>query len=752
MRHDHEKRDTWFILAFSRTSTHAFKASSAVDNLNTQPLHSNYLNLVTSSEREMKNSNIWDDRKRPATSDSGSSVPKRVRSRSDSNFKLERLVECGSDSNTMFIRCNDEVHRSIDFCPLTQKILDTWPVQRLRDLKQLGTSVLVYPCANHTRFEHSLGVAHLAREMCHRLSERHPEFSVTSKDELCVCLAGLLHDTGHGIYSHLYEEFREEVNDELKRDPVKREIYKKFPEVDTDWSHERSSLMMVDEVLRSLGLCIDMRAESLDKPLMQIGDGIAADSIRCYWDNHDGDDQILTNRDWIFIKECIYGEPLPEVVQIFKVNERIGRTDPKLEWLYDIVSNRHNGIDVDKLDYFARDSRRALNESGNVDISIINEAWVALADCSQADCQQCKRKQYHYQICYPKKCVSRVIQFFKNRIALHEAIYQHKTTCAGGCMVTDILKLADPFFLIPTEDPTVNLPISRAFANPHAFEKLRDSIIDEIANSSTPELQPAKDLARRFKRRQLYSKCPISFHSIVYQNYCQFSYFIKITELSSEKVLHLDNKKHAQLWKKGTSVPEQIVREICSIEPKHDNVQTGKVTRLTEDDVIIKCSSWHQGRKEKNPIDFVRFVKKDLPRYARARVDDRLVLAERVDTQDYSHLTTVKFQKCVIRAFCRDPSKRDLLAHAFEAFWERTMKGIFVNLTHTPPVNFSMQFSQESASDASVDEYSHYGMSGPVQLSQDSCDEDAVYTPIKASAGSNIQIASPSPIPVRRRF
>ncbi len=691
----------------------------------------------------------WDDRKRPALFDSMPPAAKLIRTRSDSNFKLENLVESGSDGNTMYIRCNDEVHRSIDFCPLAKKIMDTWPVQRLRDLKQLGTSVLVYPCANHTRFDHSLGVAHLAQEMCRRLSDRHPEFKITRKDELCVSLAGLLHDTGHGIFSHLYEEFRDEINNEVKRDPAKREVYRKFPDVETDWSHERSSLMMVDEVLRSLGLCIDMRKENLDKPLMQIGDGVAAESIRCYWDHSDGEDQILTNRDLIFIKECIYGEPIPEVVELFNINERIGRTDPKLEWLYDIVSNRHNGIDVDKLDYYARDSRRALNESGNVDISIINEAWVALADCSQIDCRQCQRKQYHYQICYPKKCVSRVIQFFKNRIALHEAIYQHKTTCAGGCMVTDILKLADPFFLIPTEDPNICLPISRAFSNPRAFERLRDSIIDEIANSSAPELQPARDLATRYKRRQLYSTYHTHYQATYRNSELTFSFII---ELSSEKVLHLDNRKHALLWRKGRSTPEQIVREICSIEPKHDNVKTGIVTRLTQDDIIIKCTSWHQGRKDKNPIDFVRFVKKDLPRFAKARADDRCPLAERIAIEDYNHLTTVKFQKCVIRAFCRDPAKRDLLSHAFEAYWERTMKDNMRNFTQTPLVNFSMRFGNEDASDTSETGAHYESVQGPVQLSQDSYDEDMVHTPVKAARANIMLIASPSPIPIRRRF
>ena len=224
------------------------------------------------------------------------------------------------------------------------------------------------------------------------------------------------------------------------------------------------------------------------------------------------------------------------------------------------------------------------------------------------------------------------------------------------------------------------------------------------------------------------------------------------TELSSEKVLHLDDKRHVALWNKARSNPEHIVREICSIEPKHDNLKTGVVTRLKEDDVIIKCSSWHQGRKDKNPINFVRFVKKDLPSFAKMKAHDRCPLAEKVDALDYNHLITVKFQKCVIRAYCRDPAKRDLLSHAFEAYWERTVKESVFNNKHTPMVNFSMNFGQNDASDESDQpDYRDVDAKGPVQLSQDSCDEDEVYTPVKPPTSRNL-IASPSPIPVRRRF
>jgi len=84
--------------------------------------------------------------------------------------------------------------------------VDTPAFQRLRDLKQLGVSYYVFPGACHNRFEHSLGVAHLARtaaERVFRLQRR--EVEVDRGDVKAAALAGLCHDLGHGPLSHVFE-------------------------------------------------------------------------------------------------------------------------------------------------------------------------------------------------------------------------------------------------------------------------------------------------------------------------------------------------------------------------------------------------------------------------------------------------------------------------------------------------------------------------------------------------------------------
>jgi len=93
----------------------------------------------------------------------------------------------------------DPIHGYIKLDKLTLSLIDSPLMQRLRRIKQLGLSNLVYPGANHTRFEHSLGVMHLAS----MLIERTETVSQEEKDELRV--AALVHDIGHGPYSHATE-------------------------------------------------------------------------------------------------------------------------------------------------------------------------------------------------------------------------------------------------------------------------------------------------------------------------------------------------------------------------------------------------------------------------------------------------------------------------------------------------------------------------------------------------------------------
>jgi HD superfamily phosphohydrolase len=115
----------------------------------------------------------------------------------------------------------DSVHDYIEVDGVAEALLDTPPVQRLRHIKQLSTIRLVYPSANHTRFEHSLGVFHLADRALDHLD-------VTGARADTVRAAALLHDAGHGPYGHQTEgiierrlgRHHDEVEALLARGPV----------------------------------------------------------------------------------------------------------------------------------------------------------------------------------------------------------------------------------------------------------------------------------------------------------------------------------------------------------------------------------------------------------------------------------------------------------------------------------------------------------------------------------------------------
>jgi hypothetical protein len=97
----------------------------------------------------------------------------------------------------------DPVHGYVYITEKEKGIIDSYPVQRLRRLRQLAGSEYVYPGANHTRFEHCVGVMYLAGKVV-----ENPNVSriVNNEEADMVKIAALLHDVGHGPFSHVFEQ------------------------------------------------------------------------------------------------------------------------------------------------------------------------------------------------------------------------------------------------------------------------------------------------------------------------------------------------------------------------------------------------------------------------------------------------------------------------------------------------------------------------------------------------------------------
>ena len=101
----------------------------------------------------------------------------------------------------------DHIHGYINICKSAKKILDTPEFQRLRNVKQLGCVYYVFPSASHNRFEHSLGVYHLTRLYMDKLNSMGDVVLFDQSEYKLISIAALIHDLGHGPFSHLFDNF-----------------------------------------------------------------------------------------------------------------------------------------------------------------------------------------------------------------------------------------------------------------------------------------------------------------------------------------------------------------------------------------------------------------------------------------------------------------------------------------------------------------------------------------------------------------
>lgn len=116
-------------------------------------------------------------------------------------------------------RVRDPLHDLIEFDAgqfehMLWRVIQTPPFQRLRRIRQLGFSEFVFPGATHTRFSHSIGVFHVARQLMHLIG-RHVSASGRQYKEHqahVALAAALVHDVGHGMFSHAFEKVGKALN------------------------------------------------------------------------------------------------------------------------------------------------------------------------------------------------------------------------------------------------------------------------------------------------------------------------------------------------------------------------------------------------------------------------------------------------------------------------------------------------------------------------------------------------------------
>ncbi|KAF4074639.1 hypothetical protein AMELA_G00241600 [Ameiurus melas] len=347
---------------------------------------------------------------------------------------------------------NDSVHGHIKMHPLLVDIIDTPEFQRLRNIKQMGGIYYVFPGASHNRFEHSLGVGHLAGELVRSLKAQQPE--ITSIDMFCVQIAGLCHDLGHGPFSHLFEEFVKELAEKLNSGTMTNETREALK----NWKHEEQSGQMFEQLIKN-GI----------KEKMKNGH---------YKDEHN-ESLEFQDKDFEFIHELIKGtKPSTDSLN----RERYERKS----YLYEIVANKETGIDVDKMDYFSRDCHHVGMKS-----NCSHERYVMFA-------RVCTNKKNEQHICTRDTEARNMYELFHNRYMLHYNVCQHRVKVAIETMIVDALLAAEGHFKLDEKT------ISEAVMDPKTYLKLTDNILQEIMQSTDHSLKTASKIIRRIDKRKIY--------------------------------------------------------------------------------------------------------------------------------------------------------------------------------------------------------------------------------------------------------
>lgn len=299
----------------------------------------------------------------------------------------------------------DVIHDSIFTTRIANAIIDNKIFQRLRHLHQIGAGNFVFPNANNTRFEHSLGTYHLAGCLINSLIKNSEvkhinkslieiefiknyllkKLNLENNDaslELIInnftCLlddylielikiAGLCHDIGHGPFSHMFDEWLNTFEDLVDNKLI---------------HHENRSIML-------LGLIIEKRMFEHNDIVYKVSDFINLDAYK-------------------FISTLIHPSSYPDI--------------NKKNFVYQIISNSLNDLDVDKLDYLCRDSYYlGTGEPFNVN-RIIEHAKIIDSN-----------------IVFPIKISYDLFKVYRSRYDLHKQFYNNKTVICIEYMLKKIL-------------------------------------------------------------------------------------------------------------------------------------------------------------------------------------------------------------------------------------------------------------------------------------------------------------------------
>ena len=259
----------------------------------------------------------------------------------------------------------------------------------------------MFPGACHNRFEHCIGTSYLCGEMLSslRFMQKHlydDLVVITDKDILCVKIAGLCHDLGHGPFSHLFDG----------------ELIPRSGRTSQDaWTHEQCSCDLFDDVIKKNA------------------------KVKNLFEKHG-----IGEEEQILIKSMIMGKSANNIsnLETFYHGKSV-----KKQFLLEIVSNKATGIDCDKFDYFARDTHHVgIKNSFDFNRYFKNIRIMEVGN--------------ELRICARDKEESNLYEMFHIRWTLHRQVYQHKTTALIGELIVQGLLAVDKKFEISNSVDDLN--------------------------------------------------------------------------------------------------------------------------------------------------------------------------------------------------------------------------------------------------------------------------------------------------------
>ncbi|XP_063720879.1 deoxynucleoside triphosphate triphosphohydrolase SAMHD1-like [Symsagittifera roscoffensis] len=511
---------------------------------------------------------------------------------------------------------NDPIYGPIGLDLKLVKLIDTVQFQRLHYLRQLGVAYSVYPGASHTRFEHSIGTCHLAGELLESLlkvakeneqvkrtetdetiaienesitDERERLIKVESpigievqsnerespienhdpdstdacsivdilsndKDLLCVKMAALLHDLGHGPFSHFWEILIKAHIEILNENSTKPEILN-----ENSTKHEIKEFVheeMTPEILNENSTKHEIKEFVHEEMTIKFIEMMLKEgsTIRKELD--------LNEDDLEFIKELIDSE------EKTRISER--SKDDKKNFFYEIVSNKKTGIDVDKWDYICRDSHHV-----GINTSFESKRLLKL-------CKVVTDSDNKTHIAWPQREFDNVLQMFEQRKRLHKKVYQHRVIKPIERLYIELFRTANEFLKVPSSVyPDVSLPILEAHKDPYTFVNMTDGLLQAINLFNHSKAEDCKRILLQIQLRDI--------GKIV----CEAN----VDELSSY------NKSYLQDLKKKFN---------SYLELKSMNLQGDQILRKDELDIQFYRTVLDFGMKgQDNPMNYVWLYSKD---------------------------------------------------------------------------------------------------------------------------------------------